>query len=373
MRLTSRLNNAGRQRPPVTTTRFGRASAGLGWLAALAGAMPVPSQGAIQATTRPCLVIAHRGASGYRPEHTLEAYRLAIEQGADYIEPDLVMTRDGVLVARHENTLHTTTDVAERRAFAERWTRRQVDGVMQEGWFAEDFTLAELRELRARERLGDIRPANRAFDGRFTVPTLDEILDLVAQDSRTTGRPVGLYPELKHPAHYRALGYDMEGALLAALGRAGLDHPGAPVFIQSFEPSSLRRLAGLTRLPLVQLVGGGPGPPRLAELDDAALRGIATYAQGIGVPKRLLLADERSSDTAQGVRLVAAARAAGLRVHAWTFRQEEVFLLPPFRGLPDQAGIAAELAALLATGIDGVFIDQPDLGVRACRRRDLTG
>ena len=224
------------------------------------------------------IVIAHRGASGERPEHTLESYRRAIEQGADYIEPDLVMTRDGVLIARHENEIGGTTDVAQHPEFAKRRRTQVIDGETMTGWFTEDFTLAEIKTLRARERLPQLRPANCAFDGRFTVPTFEEIMQL-AQDAnraRSASR-IGVYPETKHPAHFQRLGLAQERPVLETLERHGYAAPGSPVFIQSFDPNNLQQLRDMTPLPLVQLLE--------YEIGDVAR--IAQYANCIGIAKAL--------------------------------------------------------------------------------------
>jgi glycerophosphoryl diester phosphodiesterase len=278
------------------------------------------------------IVIAHRGASGYRPEHTLAAYELGARQGADYIEPDLVSTRDGELVARHENEISGTTDVADHPEFAGRRTAKAIDGTDYDGWFTEDFTLAELKTLRARERLPDVRPENTAYDGHFEIPTLQEVIDLAARLG------VGIYPETKHPAHHRSLGLALEPALVAALRRNGLDSAGAPVFVQSFDPASLEELAGALTVPLVQLLGSGP----------VDVEAIARYAQAIGPAKRLVTGE-----------LVAAAHAAGIEVHPYTFRRERRFL-------PDDApDLAAELRRYYEMGVDGVFTDNPDVAVAA--------
>jgi len=290
-------------------------------------------------------VIAHRGASGERPEHTLESYRLAIEQGADYIEPDLVMTRDGVLIARHENEIGGTTDVAQHGEFAGRRRTQVIDGETLSGWFTEDFTLAELKTLRARERLPDLRPLNTTFDGRFEVPTFDEILLLANQAARPRGK-VGVYPETKHPAHFAGIGLPLEAAVLDCLRRHSYDADGSPVFIQSFDPRNLRELRGKTRLPLVQLLEH--------ELGD--LGEIASYADAIGIAKSLA--------TPEGVR---AAHAANLKVHVWTFRAENEFLPDDLKIGDQPAGpgdLEAEIRRFLDRGIDGFFVDFPAVGVR---------
>lgn len=338
------------------------------------------------AQNRP-IVIAHRGASGYRPEHTLESYRLAIQMGADFVEPDLVATKDGVLVARHENEIGWTTDVADRPEFADRRTVKPVRGVDVEGWYTEDFTLAELKTLRARERLPQLRPANTAYDGRLEVPTLDEIIQLVRHESAARGRTIGIYPETKHPGWFQSIGLGLEEPLVAALERAGWTEPDAPVFIQSFETENLRMLRGMTRVPLVQLLESSGGPRDLALRGDertyadlatpAGLAEIATYADAIGPHKDLVIPRGDGGWLAAPTTLVADARAAGLRVHPWTFRSENFFLPADFHvGDPaaaDFAGIhgdlEAELAAFFAAGVDGVFADFPDVALRVVAAR----
>jgi glycerophosphoryl diester phosphodiesterase len=294
------------------------------------------------------VVIAHRGASGERPEHTLESYRVAIEEGADYIEPDLVMTRDGVLIARHENEIGGTTDVAQHPAFAARRRTQLIDGDSFTGWFTEDFTLSEIKTLRARERLGELRPQNRRFDGQFAVPTFDEIMQLVMSANRQPGRnrPVGVYPETKHPAHFAAIGLPQELSLLDTLQRYRYATPDSPVFIQSFDPGNLRQLRGMTRLPLVQLLEH--------ELGD--LESIAKHADAIGIAKALA--------TPQAV---AAAHAANLRVHVWTFRAENEFLPQDLQVGTDPKAhghLEAEIRRYLERDIDGFFVDFPAVGVR---------
>ena len=294
------------------------------------------------------VVIAHRGASGERPEHTLESYRVAIEEGADYIEPDLVMTRDGVLIARHENEIGGTTDVAQHPAFAARRRTQVIDGESFTGWFTEDFTLSEIKTLRARERLGELRPQNRQFDGRFAVPTFDEIMQLVMSANRHPGRnrPVGVYPETKHPAHFAAIGLPQELSLLDTLQRYQYAKPGAPVFIQSFDPGNLQQLRSMTQLPLVQLLEH--------ELGD--LSRIAMHADAIGIAKALA--------TPQAVE---AAHAANLRVHVWTFRAENEFLPRDLQVGTDpkvHGRLEDEIRRYLERGIDGFFVDFPAIGVR---------
>ena len=309
------------------------------------------------------IVIAHRGASGERPEHTLAAYERAIDQGADYVEPDLVPTRDGVLVARHENEISGTTDVASRPEFASRKATKVIDGESVTGWFTEDFTLAELRTLRARERLPELRPANTRFDGLYSVPTLAEVIALVSAKEAESGRRIGLYPEIKHPAYFARLGHDLPALLVAELERHGLNRPDALVFIQCFEAGPLERLNAMTPLPLVQLVAaeGGPadrpGTSYAAMLSDAGLKALAGHVDAIGAELPLLV-----TPAGQPTGLIARAHAAGLKVHGWTLRRENQFLPPPLRNGTDPAAagqIARAWELLKAAGIDGVFTDNP--------------
>jgi glycerophosphoryl diester phosphodiesterase len=317
------------------------------------------------------LLIAHRGASGYLPEHTLPAYALAILQGADYIEPDLVATRDGVLVARHENEISGTTDVAAHPEFAERRRVQCIDGTDIDGWFTEDFTLAELKTLRARERIPQLRPANARHDGKCELPTFDEILVFLAQvnATRMVGglAAIGVYPETKHPSHFASIGLPLESLLLSALDR-GL--AAAPVFIQSFETENLRQLHRQCSHPLVQLMSaeGGPWDQRAAGKSSEysvmarpqGLRQIAEYANAIGVQKNMVLAIGAAAPVA--TRLIDDAHAAGLAVHAWTFRAENHFLPAVLRrGVEASAhgDMAAEIHAFVAAGADGLFCDHP--------------
>ncbi len=289
------------------------------------------------------LVIAHRGASGYRPEHTLAAYELAIEMGSDFIEPDLVITRDGVLIARHENDISGTTDVIDRPEFRSRRRTKWIDVREVTGWFTEDFTLDEIKTLRARERL-DSR--DQRFNGMFEVPTFQEILDLARR------RNVGVYPETKLPSYFRSIGLPLEEPMVAALHAAGFEGRDAAVFLQSFETDSLKLLKTLTDLPRIQLLDDGAhtmaAPEGLAE--------IAAYADGIGPNKRLIVPAGPDGRLRPPTSLVEDAHRAGLLVHPWTFRSDPVFLAPDYEGDP-----VREIDQFLALGVDGLFTDFPDL------------
>jgi glycerophosphoryl diester phosphodiesterase len=324
------------------------------------------------------VVIGHRGASGYRPEHTLASYRLAIGMGADYVEPDLVSTRDGVLVARHENEISGTTDVAQHPEFAARRTTKTIDGRAVTGWFTEDFTLAELKTLRAKERLPQVRPDNTRYDGRFEVPTLDEVLDLVAAESRRTGRTIGVYPETKHPTYFDSVGLSLEEPLVRALKRHHLDRPRSAVIVQSFETANLRDLDRMTKVPLAQLMDASGAPYDLVAAGDprtyrdlatpAGLRRVATYADGIGANKELVLPRNAAGATTVPSALVGDAHRAGLVVHVWTLRDENQFMATNFRRGTDpnaKGDSYAEAQAFLDAGVDGIFSDQPDTTVQA--------
>lgn len=314
------------------------------------------------------LVIAHRGASGHLPEHTLEAYDLAISQGADYIEPDLVSTKDGVLVARHENEISGTTDVATR--FPERRRTIMVDGDAVTGWFVEDLTLDELRTLRARERLATRSHAN---DGRFSVPTFDDVLALLRRRERETGRTIGVYPETKHPTYFRSIGLPLEERLLEDLARHGFHERDHEVFIQSFESGNLRALRARTSIRLIQLIDkGGLPADRVAAGDGrtvaefvsaASLREIAGYAFGVGVHKELVQPVDDRGALAAPTTLVQDAHAAGLAVHVWTLRSDAPFLPAAYAG-----DASAEWRRFMALGVDGMFGDFPIEGVTARRR-----
>lgn len=323
------------------------------------------------------LVFAHRGASGHRPEHTLAAYQLAIEQGADYVEPDLVSTKDGVLVARHENEISGTTDVADHPEFADRRTTKTIDGVTVTGWFTEDFTLRELKALRAKERLPQVRPANTAYDGLYEVPTLSEVLRLVDRLERRTGRTIGVAPEIKHSTYFDSIGLSMEEPLVATLDRFGLDRKRSAVAIQSFEVGNLEELDRLTAAPLVQLLDASGGPFDLAEegvtyasmLTKKGIKRIARYADWLAPNKNWILPrDPATGATGEPSNVVGLAHRAGLPVVIWTLRAENQFLATNFRVGTDpnaHGDLAAEVEAFLDAGVDAFFTDFPDLGVAA--------
>ena len=329
--------------------------------------------------TRKPWVIAHRGASGLRPEHTLDAYRLGIEQGADYVEPDLVMTRDGVLIARHENEISGTTNVADRPEFADRRTSKTVDGRQLTGWFTEDFTLPELRILRARERLPELRPASAAYDGQFGLVTLDEIIALVRDECRARERPIGIVAELKHAAYFDGLGLCLDRALLPLTAGLGRDDP---FFIECFEPGILRRLRGETEVRLVQLLAEAGGPPDGAPITYAemvtpsGLAEIARYADAIGPARALIVPRGPGGGSLAPTGLVTDAHAAGLLVFPWTFRSENFFLPAELRRGEDLRGhgaAAAEYRQFYDLGVDAVFSDFPEQAVRARAEPSLRG
>jgi glycerophosphoryl diester phosphodiesterase len=305
----------------------------------------------------------------------MAAYRLAIAQGADFIEPDLVITRDGVLVCRHENEISGTTDVASRPEFADRRKQKIVDGVVATGWWVEDFTLEELRTLRARERLPQLRPANAAFDGEEAIPTFAEVLALAMEAG------VSVYPELKHPTFLRERGLDPVPAFIAAVRAAGGQRAADIMFVQCFEIGPLRTLAEVSsiRWQCVQLASADGGPWDRRDLTyadmlrDDGLRAIAGYARGVGVEKSLIVPRDAAGRSLLATDLVQRAHAAGLLVHPWTFRAENYFLPAELRrgdpGTPDfmrqHGDLGAELRAFYAAGVDGVFCDFPSAAVAA--------
>ncbi|MEV0595179.1 glycerophosphodiester phosphodiesterase [Nonomuraea cavernae] len=323
------------------------------------------------------LVIGHRGASAHRPEHTLLSYEAAIAMGADYIEPDLVSTKDHVLVARHENEISGTTDVAARAEFADRRATKTIDGRPVSGWFTEDFTLAELKTLRARERVPELRPDNTAFDGLAEIPTFEEVVRLAQRHG------VGVYPETKHPSYFDSIGLSLEEPLLDVLGATRMRE----VFIQSFETANLRELRGRTKLPLIQLItwGGAPydwtaaGDPRTYDdmVTPAGLREVARYADGIGVDTRRVVPVGADGRLGQPTSLVADAHRRRLDVHVWTVRNENS-QLPADHRLGDPASpvypratgdVAGWLGRLLDLGVDGAFCDDPAMGRAVVARR----
>jgi glycerophosphoryl diester phosphodiesterase len=341
----------------------------------IAALVPACSASESQAMEKPldgkAIIIAHRGASGERPEHTIASYTLAIEQGADFIEPDLVLTKGGVLVARHENEISETTDVASKPEFADRKATKTIDGQQMTGWFTEDFTLSELKTLRAKERLPQLRKANMAYDGQFEIPTFEEILELAKE------RRVGVYPETKHPSYFASIGLPHEAPLLALLTKYGHTEKAAPVFIQSFEVENLKALRGKTKLRLIQLMDEKGSPPDRADLTYPAmatakgLKTIATYADGVGPNKALVIPRNFLGNLGEPTSLVADAHRLGLAVHPWTFRRENYFLpLAQKSGVDPRAigDLESEIAAFLAAGVDGLFSDNPAQAVATIKR-----
>ena len=330
------------------------------------------------------LVFAHRGASALRPEHTLGAYARAIADGADYIEPDLVLTRDGVLVARHENNIADTTDVAAHPQFAARKTLRMIDGVEQSGWFTEDFSLTELKSLRAKERLGALRGESASYDGAFQILTFDEIIDFTAAEAAARGQVIGLVPELKHSSYFAARGTPLEPGFVTTLAAHAYTRR-APVEIQSFETANLRALRATLGRPdhikLLQLIddpamqpadlaAAGSSKTYAAMLTRAGLAEIASYADVVAPQLRRVIPLSDDGTLAPPTTLVRDAHDAGLLLRVWTFRPENHFLAPCFRGpggdaARHEAGALAEISAYLAAGIDGFFTDDPALGRRA--------
>lgn len=332
-----------------------------------ASALALAAAPAFAATPpRKPLVIAHRGASGERPEHTILAYRLAIEEGADFIEPDCVATKDGHLVIRHENEIGGTTDVAKRPEFADRKTEKTIDGQKVSGWFTEDFTLAELKTLRARERLPQLRPASAAFDGKVPILTLQEAIDLAKAETARTGRTIGVYPEMKHPTYFRGLGLPLEPRFVEVLKANGLNTLASPVFVQCFEVEPLKTYRQL---------GGGARRIMLVERDSknvdattaSGVKAIAAFAEGIG-PEWPMVVPVVDDALGPPTELVKNAHANGLAVHPWTVRAENFFL--PKRlwrgtGVAEHGDVDAVYRALFAAGVDGLFSDFPGLAAKA--------
>lgn len=341
----------------------------------LAGCVQIESLAMTQTLSgAPPIIIAHRGASGERPEHTIASYALAIEQGADFIEPDLVLTKDGVLVARHENEISETTDVTSHPEFAVRKATKVIDGEKKTGWFTEDFTLGELKTLRARERLSQLRKANTAYDGQFKIPTFEEILTLAKTEGAKRGRSIGIYPETKHPSYFASIGLPHAAPLLELLNRFGHTNATAPIYIQSFEVGNLQSLRAKTKLRLIQLMDekGSPADrPDLTYADmatPAGLKAVAAYANGIGPNKAMVIPRTLIGNLGTPTSLVRDAHKAGLAVHPWTFRRENYFLPLSLKSGINPAGhgdLESEIRSFLATGIDGLFSDNPAQAVSA--------
>ena len=361
------------------TTRLALAAELLSLILPAAMAGPAAARPQKAPTKADPLVIAHRGASGYRPEHTLAAYALGARLGADYIEPDLVSTEDGVLVARHENEISGTTDVADHPEFAARRTTKTIDGSTLTGWFTEDFTLAELSTLRAKERIPQLRPRNTLYDGRHRVPTFQEVIDLAERLSRELHRPIGIYPETKHPTYFRTIGLPLEEPLVEALSRNRLDGRRDRVFVQSFEVANLKWLDERIDVPLVQLLSGASGRPydfvvagdhrTYGDLaTPAGLRGIARYADGVGPSKDYIVPRDEDGRSLPPTSFIEDAHRARLVVHPYTFRNENAFLPLELRSSDDPADYGrafAEYEQFFALGVDGLFSDNADTAVEA--------
>ncbi|ONI78204.1 glycerophosphodiester phosphodiesterase [Kribbella sp. ALI-6-A] len=324
------------------------------------------------------VVVGHRGASGYRPEHTLAAYELAARMGADFVEPDLVTTKDHVLVTRHEPEIGGTTDVAQHPEFANRKKTKSLDGVAVTGWFTEDFTLQELKTLRATERIPAVRQHNTVFNGRYQVPTLQEVIDLTKRLSRELNRPIGIYPETKHPTYFQRQGLALEPELVKVLNRNGLNQAGAKVYVQSFEVANLKALDKQLRVPLVQLTSSSGAPYDFVAAGDKrtyadvvsarGLQEVATYADGVGPAKDQVIPVDATGKLGTPTALVRDAHRAGLVVHPYTFRVENSFLPVNFRSsavAADSGDLFGEIAAFRKAGIDGLFSDNADIAVAA--------
>lgn len=329
------------------------------------------------------LVIGHRGASALRPEHTIASYTQAILDGADVIEPDLVSTQDGYLVARHENEISGTTNVADHPEFASRKTTKTIDGQSVTGWFTEDFTLKELKTLRAKERIPQNRPSNTQYNGQFEIPTLQEVIDLAKTMGPQVGRTIAIYPETKHPTYFKSIDLPLEKRLVDQLHQNGYVDKSAPVFIQSFEVGNLKEMRTMTKLKLVQLMQIGTTEPQpydyvaaknpttYADMATAAgMKAIATYADGVGPNKNAVIPVEADGKLGHPTSLVQNAHAAGLIVHPWTFRPENPFLPPALRqgdvkSATEHGDLQAEFRAFFNAGVDGVFSDDPGAARRA--------
>lgn len=353
------------------------ATAGAATVAAVVPAGAAQASPARQRPTGP-LVIAHRGASGYRPEHTLAAYELAVRFGADVIEPDLVITKDGVLVDRHEPEISGTTDVASRPEFASRKVTKLLDGVPTTGWFTEDFTLAELKTLHAVERLPALRQHSTIYNGRYEVSTLQEVIDLRKKLSKEHGREIGIIPEIKHSTYFSQQGLALEDRLVGVLDRNKLDHSDSPVVIQSFEVANLKYLRSRTRVDLAQLTSASGKPYDFVVSNDPrtyadlisvqGLREVARYAQYLGPEKSQIVPRKTDGSLGTPTRLLSHAHAADLKVTPYTFRNENSFLPTNLRSGTDPAAYGdafAEYELFYSLGVDGVFSDNPDTALAA--------
>lgn len=363
---------------------LGSAVAALPATAAVAAPAPTEARGSGgHGSTRPALpvptIVGHRGTAGYRPEHTLGSYQLALEMGAHVIEQDLVPTKDGHLVCRHEPDISATSDVADHPEFAARRTTKTIDGVSTTGWFTEDFTLAEIKTLRAKERIPANRQRNTLYDGHWQIPTYEEVLRWADDEGRRRGRPVWLYTETKHPTYFRSIGLGLEERFAKLLRRYGRDHKDAPIFLQSFEPSSMQRMAQLVsarRVVLLDAANTTPwdfkvaGDPRtVADLvKPAGLKWMASFAQGIGPTLDLIIPKDTSGKLTKPTTLVRDAHAQGLILHPYTMRNENTFLPADFRRGTDPNAYGDAFGAFrtyFETGIDGIFTDNADTGLLA--------
>ncbi|MEV3932337.1 MULTISPECIES: glycerophosphodiester phosphodiesterase [unclassified Streptomyces] len=380
--MTERAQTAPGRRTLLGAAVLGTAALGIPGTAHAAGRGAPDGRGAGSGSYRDLpvpTVIGHRGASGYRPEHTLGSYQLALDMGAHIVEQDLVPTKDGHLVCRHENDITGTTDVADHPEFASRKATKKVDGVPLTGWFTEDFTLAELKTLRAKERIPGNRQENTLYDGRWEIPTFEEVLRWAETEGRRRGRPVWLYVETKHPSYFRGLGLSLEEPLAKLLRRHGRHRANSPLILQSFEPSSMQRLSKLVSTPRVVLLSGPKerpwdfveaGDPRtVADLvTPAGLKWIASFAQGIGPTLDLVIPKDGAGRLTTPTTLVADAHARGLVLHPYTLRNENTFLPAEFRRGTDPNAYGDSFGALrvyFEAGIDGIFSDNPDTALLA--------
>lgn len=336
------------------------------------------------------ILIGHRGACAFRPEHTIGSFQEALRRGTDYLEPDLVVTRDGHLIVRHENEISTTTNVAFMPEFADRKTVKIIDGVQREGWFTEDFLLSEIKTMRARERIKELRPSSAKWDDCFEILTFQEVIDFAKQNLTLSGARVGLYPETKHPSYFKNIGLPMEEKLIEQLERNGLNDADSPVFIQSFEVENLKQLRLMTSLPLVQLIdhkGLRPfdfvlaGPSEGRSYDDLltpnGLKEVATYANVIAPSKEWVIARDSNNLMLEPTSLVLDAHAVGLKVHIWTLRPENFFLPDDLKALPTSDDLLlgdsiSEIQMYLNAGIDAFFNDSVSDGRKAIDSRNIS-